>query len=69
MPSTSGSGSSRARSPVVDIIEVSEPTRSGAVMASSCATMPPSEAPSTWARSTSSASSSASVSAAMSCSR
>ena len=55
-----------ARSPVVDMIEASDRTRSGHRVASSWAIMPPSEIPATWAASTPAASSTATASSAMS---
>ena len=57
------------RSPVVDMIEVSDSTRSGCSMAIVCPIMPPIDTPITWVRSIPSASSSPNVSAAMSVSR
>ena len=67
----SGASASRsawpaARSPVVDIIEVSDRIRSGYSMATVWAIIPPSDAPARWALARPSASNSPTVSAAMS---
>ena len=55
-----------ARSPVVDMIEASDRTRSGHLVASSWAIIPPSEIPATWADATPAASSTATASSAIS---
>ena len=52
--------------PVVDMIEVSVRTRSGKTMASSCAIMPPIDAPTMWAERMFNASSRPTTSVAMS---
>ena len=57
------------RSPVVDMIDVSESTRSGRSIAIVCAIIPPIDAPTTWARSMPRWSSRPNVSVAMSPSR
>ena len=56
-------------SPVVDITDVIDSSRSGCSMARVCTIIPPIDRPITWARSTPQASSTASASSAMSDSR
>ena len=69
MRQTRGFGREALRAPVVDMIEPSDSTRSGASIASVWAIMPPIEAPTTCVRSIPRWSSRPSVSAAMSSSR
>ena len=66
---TSGLGWPTSGSPVVDMIDVSDSTRSGCSMAIVCTIMPPIDAPTMWARSMPRASSRPIPSAAMSVSR
>ena len=63
---TSGFGCPYGCSPVIDMIEVSDSTRSGCWIAIVCTIMPPIDAPTMCARSMPSWSSSAHASAAMS---
>ena len=62
----SGVGWPTSSSPVVDMTDVIERSRSGCSMARVCTIMPPIDRPITWARSTPRASSTATTSAAMS---
>ena len=55
-----------ARFPVVDMIEASDRTRAGCLVARSWAIMPPREMPATWADSTPAASRTVAASSAMS---